>query len=79
MLKGRTFLIRSAKSVLTLKGNPYLLDLEVTFNITTSVSNLGSIERDEVVDVRRCSIEDSVKAWIRSPRVRILKSKIQNL
>jgi ribulose-5-phosphate 4-epimerase/fuculose-1-phosphate aldolase len=32
--------------------------------ITTSGSNLGSIERDEIVDVRKCSIEDSVVEYI---------------
>jgi ribulose-5-phosphate 4-epimerase/fuculose-1-phosphate aldolase len=32
--------------------------------ITTSGSNLGSIERDEIVDVRKCSIEDSVVEYM---------------
>jgi ribulose-5-phosphate 4-epimerase/fuculose-1-phosphate aldolase len=32
--------------------------------ITTSGSNLGSIERDEIVDARKCSIEDSVVEYM---------------
>ena len=32
--------------------------------ITTSGSNLGSIERDEIVAVRKCSIEDSVVEYM---------------
>jgi L-fuculose-phosphate aldolase len=32
--------------------------------ITTSGSNLGSIERDEIANVRKCSIEDSVVEYM---------------
>ncbi len=32
--------------------------------ITSSGSNLGSIERDEIVDVRKCSMEDSIVEYM---------------